>query len=108
MSVNYKKGLKYVNGMAVAAAVRWRAWADDGVTIYTATRWADGGTSCNCPAWTRSMRRHCKHVERVAIMTASASEEGIDQAVVSPPANAVNPKPRQSDGTRGILFEDDV
>jgi hypothetical protein len=75
---SFKKGKKFIGDKTIEAKYRLLTHGSDGVTIYTATLWADGTTSCNCPAWrfAKGDARKCKHSERAAGLTANVDETG--------------------------------
>jgi len=65
----FRDGKKWVGAVAIDPVCYFQALSRNGVTVYTATRWADDTTSCNCPGW--GNRRACTHTKRVEIMTTS-------------------------------------
>jgi hypothetical protein len=78
MATTFKDGKKYVAGVEVRVKHRLTCFGSDGNTIYTATLWADGEASCNCPAWRfeRKGKRGCKHATRAMTLTADVDETG--------------------------------
>jgi hypothetical protein len=92
---SFKKGKKYIGSKVVEAKHRLFTYGSDGETVYTATLWLDGTTSCNCPAWrfAKGDTRKCKHSERAASLTATVDETGQMTKATTPAAQ------EQSHGT---------
>jgi hypothetical protein len=99
----FKRGKKVVDDRAIEAKYRLICHGSDGCTIYTATLWADGTTSCNCPAWRfeRKGVRKCKHATRALTLTADIDETGgqpvrATSAVVEEPRPGIVPSRQRS------------
>ena len=98
MDPSYRKGKKFVDGKAIDAKYRLVVFGDDGSTVYTATLWEDGTTSCNCPRWgpkQPGLGRRCIHSVRAAKLTANVDETG-EQPGPPPPTPGNNPFRRRS------------
>lgn len=100
--MTFHGGQKFIGSLAISARYRLTCFGSDGVTIYTATLWADGTSSCNCPAWRfeRNGVRKCKHATRALSLTADVDETG-GQARPTPaaaeePVQGTNPFRRRS------------
>jgi len=77
---SFKQGQKFVGNKAIKAKYRLITHGSDGVTVYTATLWEDGTTSCNCPAWRfqkSSSERGCKHATRARFLDQDVDETGM-------------------------------
>jgi hypothetical protein len=88
---SYSKGKKFLDGKAIEARFRYTFHGDDGFTVHTATLWADGTSSCNCPRWgphKRGQERRCIHSDRALTLAANVDETG---AQPGPPAATVSP-----------------
>ena len=98
MQPTFKKGKKYIGDKEVAAKHRLILYGDDGTSIYTATLWADGTTSCNCPGW--RFRRTCKHSARAVSLTTTVDETGGPDrptpAAAEEPSRGTNPFKRHT------------
>jgi hypothetical protein len=75
---SFKRGKKLLDGKEIEAKHRLILYGSDGVSIYTATLWTDGTTSCNCPGWSFQHAKGgtCKHAKRAALLTATVDETG--------------------------------
>ena len=51
MPESYRDGAKFIDGRRISASDRRVFTSSNGFTKYTATRWADGTASCDCPGW---------------------------------------------------------
>jgi len=83
---------------SIIAKYRLVVFGDDGSTVYTATLWEDGTTSCNCPRWgpkQPGLGRRCIHSVRAAKLTANVDETG-EQPGPPPPTPGNNPFRRRS------------
>lgn len=62
---SFRDGFKIADDGSRVRAVRYiERQSSSSPTLYTATLWADGTASCNCPGWTRRIadgHRECKH-----------------------------------------------
>jgi hypothetical protein len=78
MKPSFVRGKKLLDGKEIEAKHRLILYGSDGCSIYTATLWVDGTTSCNCPGWSfqHAKGRTCKHAKRAANLTASVDETG--------------------------------
>ena len=78
MEPSYRAGKKFVDGKAIEAEARLTFYGNDGFTIHTATLWADGTSSCNCPRWTKKDGpvRRCPHSDRALTLIANVDETG--------------------------------
>jgi hypothetical protein len=123
---SYLNGKKQEGGRTIEPVARLVTYSSDQFTRYTATRWEDGTTSCNCPGWTRgepkSDFRGCKHSKRVATMTEDLDETAskpkvktvvktvVKEVIVYRDAVVAPPPPRPGGHRplpRGITFEGD-
>jgi hypothetical protein len=59
MPTSFRNGMKYVDGTVYCAVRHVEVLSSNGHTVYTASLWQDGTTSCNCPGW--AMRKRCRH-----------------------------------------------
>lgn len=78
MKPAFKRGKKLLDGKEIEAKHRLILYGSDGISIYTATLWADGTTSCNCPGWSfqHAKGKTCKHAKRAESLTATIDETG--------------------------------
>lgn len=78
MKPAFKRGKKFLDDKEIEAKHRLILYGSDGVSIYTATLWADGTTSCNCPGWSFQHAKGgtCKHAKRAAGLTTTVDETG--------------------------------
>lgn len=67
MSTHFKNGKKITDGRTIEPKFVQEALSSNGMTVYSAVLWADGSTSCNCPAWAN--RKKCKHSDAAAKLT---------------------------------------
>lgn len=67
---SFRNGMKTTDGVTCGPDVLTEHLSSNGMTIYTAVRWADGMTSCNCAGWAN--RKKCKHSTAVATATESS------------------------------------
>ena len=83
MKPSFRRGKKFLGDETVEPKHRLITFGSDGVTVYTATLWVDGTTSCNCPAWrfAKGDTRKCKHSLRAASLTATIDETGTIRAI---------------------------
>lgn len=63
-----QRGEKITDGKVIMPRHILESLSSNGRTVYTATLWADGDTSCNCPGW--ASRKSCKHSKAAASITA--------------------------------------
>jgi hypothetical protein len=96
MADSYRGGKKYSDGLTIEAKHRYTFHGDDGFTVHTATLWADGTSSCNCPRWCKKqegMARGCPHSERALALTANVDETREQPGPAPPPEPAAPPAP---------------
>jgi hypothetical protein len=103
------QGILYVYGQPEKADVVLEAMSSNGITKYTAIRWAPSGiASCNCPGWTQSTRnrgkplseRSCKHTKQVATMPTSVH---LPSQIL--PASSTGPMPGTARAGRSIELD---
>jgi hypothetical protein len=70
MGTSFQRGMKTTDGVTCAPGILTEHLSSNGITIYTAIKWADGMTSCNCVGW--ATRKKCKHSTAVAVATQSS------------------------------------
>jgi hypothetical protein len=96
MADSYRGGKKYADGRTIEAVHRLTFHGDDGFTVHTATLWADGTSSCNCPRWCKKqegMARGCPHSDRAMTLTANVDETREQPEPAPPPEPAAPPAP---------------
>jgi hypothetical protein len=99
---SFKRGKKLLDGKEIEAKHRLILYGSDGVSIYTATLWVDGTTSCNCPGWRfpRKGGRTCKHAERAKNLTTTIDETGgpdrSTSAATESPSRGISPFKRRT------------
>jgi hypothetical protein len=90
----FRDGKMFVGGEEVKPRHYLTCYGSNGVTIYTAILWADGTTSCNCPAWRFEKKgvRKCKHSERAGALTADVDETDTRPTHPTPAAAGESPQ----------------
>jgi hypothetical protein len=98
---HFHEGKKITGGKVIQPKHYLTSRSSNGRTIYTTILWADGDTSCDCPAWRfeKDGVRTCKHVKRAVHLTADVDETGTQpvrstSAAVEEPRLGIS-KPKQ-------------
>ncbi len=108
MAATYKDGNKYEWGKTIPGVVFLTTLSSNKRTIYSAIKYADGTSSCDCPGWTMHSKsgRGCKHSREVEAMTASRDDTG--KAVQPAPVASTAAKPvKPGKQMRSLTFEED-
>lgn len=104
MKSSFSNGKKITNGKVIEPKYYLNTRSSNGRTVYTTILWADGDTSCDCPAWRFEKKdgtRHCKHLKQAAALTADLDETGTQparttSASTEEPSRRTNPFKRRS------------